>query len=1030
MAFRGLVPPDAQPAIRSLALVVSTETAPAGGSVQFKVFASTPSQIASGTIAMSFDTAVLGAFTNVTVFSATGDAAGYVNVDGNQLTAIFTSASGSIGQLPGLPILTVSMPVLAGLQQGTSTTVTIDVSNSSLNDVNGNSDSVAVKPATFRVGGSLYVASVTPAGGLLPAGSAVQIGGAGFDASTAVTWDGVDLASIQVLGAGQITVTLGAPTELTGKHLRLTNSAGEQVDFFPALSSSPADGPSNLWPLVPLPTYQIVQWNFPMGTALSEESWALLNSTPSPVSVTFLAGVENFFQPTYTATVPPGALFFPFTYQVLGTGSAAPNALFMAASAPIRMLAVESDVAAPPDTYKTYTFPPLYNGDLSGVYGLGLGPNHPVEWDWEIGGAQPERVIETPVLSYTSVPTNCQLAVTTTAAWLNVAVAQCASITLTPNVTGLARGTYSGSFTTIVTLPSYVSFASPLLITTPVVLKVSSAPFIMIDGSSGGPWTVAPGAPPPPPMIVQLSPEYGSFGPAPVQASVSTSSGGNWLSITSSSGGVPGTVTLAANPAGLGLGVYLGQLTVQTAANTVTTPFELVVATPANTTPASISFVAEAGSAEPQYPVYATLIQGSAAAVSVQTQSGGNWLTAMLAPPSGAAANFNPAGLSPGTYQGAVTITTSTGTQVQVPVTLTLTAPPAAITVAPATLVLTGSPGQTVTGTFNVTSPGTSGFFAFSGNVEIVPRSSTLSLSVVSAPLLADTPFLYVTPASVTPAVVQVQGPAPQQPGTYYASFEVTWTGGSVTVPVRLDVTPTPALPPILGALVSTASEVSGAISPGEIISLFGIGLGAGPTEFSLDAAGKVPSVLNGTQVLINGQPVPLLYASGNQVNAIVPYEVGTSGSATVQVVASGASSQPWGMPVAVAAPGVFAVGSVGVGQAAALNQDNSPNSASNPAPRGSVVQFFGTGEGLTSPANVTGGVTPGSGNSTTLPVTVMIGGIGAVVTYQGSAPAEVSGVMQVNAIIPAGVTPGGAVPVVIQVGNQKSQSGMTIAVR
>jgi uncharacterized protein (TIGR03437 family) len=93
------------------------------------------------------------------------------------------------------------------------------------------------------------------------------------------------------------------------------------------------------------------------------------------------------------------------------------------------------------------------------------------------------------------------------------------------------------------------------------------------------------------------------------------------------------------------------------------------------------------------------------------------------------------------------------------------------------------------------------------------------------------------------------------------------------------------------------------------------------------------------------------------------------------------------------------------------------------------VVQFFGTGEGLTSPANVTGGVTSGS-NSTTLPVTITIGGIGAMVTYQGSAPGEVAGVLQVNAVVPAGVTPGAAVPVVIQVGNWKSQSGIAIAVR
>jgi len=1029
-------PLAAQTAGRSLTLVVSSETAPAAGWVQFKVFASVPCQIASGAITMSIDSRFFELVTNVTAFSAAGDAAGYVYFSGNQLTANFTSPSGSIGQLPGLPVLAVSMPVLPGLQPGASTAVTVDVSSSNLNGIDGKAYSLAVTPATFQVGGSLSVQSVTPAGGPLAAGASVQISGVGFDDSTVATWDGVVLASVQRVGASQIVVTLGAPTEMTGKHLRLTNSAGAQVDYFPALSSWPADQGSNLWPLVPLPTYQFAEWNFAQGTALSEQSWALLNQTSSPVSVAFFPGVMNFFAPTYTATIPPGELYFPFEYQVLDSPYGTPNSLYMAASAPIRMLAVESDVAAPPDTYHTYTFPPIPETDLSAVYAMGLGPNHPVEWDWEVGGAQPQPVVERPVLYRVDMPTNCQFAVTTTAAWLNISVVQCTSITLTPNVTGLAPGTYSASFTTTVTLPPQVSFASPVVIATPVVLKVSAAPFIEFGGNSGGPFSVAPGGPPPTPLTIQVLPAYGSYGPAPFQASVSTSSGGNWLSITSSSGTVPGAVTLAANPAGLGPGLYSGQLTVQSGANTVSVGVGLQIATPASgASPASLSFVAEAGAAEPQYPVYVGLTQGKVAAVSVQTQSGGNWLTAVPYQPISSETtrsvevNANPAALGPGTYQGVVTITPTAGAQVQVPVTLTLTAPPPGMTVTPASLVLSAAAGQTVSGTFNVTSPGGAGFFGFTYSTTVVPWSSSLYASVVSSSLLEDTNLQYSVPAPVTPAVLAISGTAPLQPGTYYTGIDVTWTGGSVTVPIRLDVAPSSAAPPILGSMVNAASETPGAISPGEIVSLFGIGLGPGPSQFALDASGKVPSTLAGTQVLINGQAAPILYASGDQVNAILPYEVGPTGTATIQVVAGGGASQPWGVPLAEAAPGVFAMGSMGVGQAAALNQDNSVNSASNPAARGSVVQFFGTGEGLTSPANVTGGVTSGS-NSTTLPVTITIGGIGAMVTYQGSAPGEVAGVLQVNAVVPAGVTPGAAVPVVIQVGNWKSQSGIAIAVR
>ena len=57
------------------------------------------------------------------------------------------------------------------------------------------------------------------------------------------------------------------------------------------------------------------------------------------------------------------------------------------------------------------------------------------------------------------------------------------------------------------------------------------------------------------------------------------------------------------------------------------------------------------------------------------------------------------------------------------------------------------------------------------------------------------------------------------------------------------------------------------------------------------------------------------------------------------------------------------------------------------------------------------------------------IGGIPANVNFAGGAPGTVAGVFQVNAQIPAGVTAGSAVPVVVQVGSSNSQPNVTIAV-
>ena len=59
-----------------------------------------------------------------------------------------------------------------------------------------------------------------------------------------------------------------------------------------------------------------------------------------------------------------------------------------------------------------------------------------------------------------------------------------------------------------------------------------------------------------------------------------------------------------------------------------------------------------------------------------------------------------------------------------------------------------------------------------------------------------------------------------------------------------------------------------------------------------------------------------------------------------------------------------------------------------------------------------------------------MIGGREATVTYAGGAPGLVLGVVQVNVVVPGGVPPGNSVPVVMTVGGEASQSGVTLAIQ
>jgi uncharacterized protein (TIGR03437 family) len=229
-------------------------------------------------------------------------------------------------------------------------------------------------------------------------------------------------------------------------------------------------------------------------------------------------------------------------------------------------------------------------------------------------------------------------------------------------------------------------------------------------------------------------------------------------------------------------------------------------------------------------------------------------------------------------------------------------------------------------------------------------------------------------------------------------------------------------------SVVNSASNATGAIAPGEIITIFGTLLG--PSTLVVNgpnASGVYPTQLAGTSVSINGTAAPMVYASATQVAAVVPYEI-TGSSAQVTVAYQGATSSPATVAVAASNPALFTVGS-GSGPAAVLNQDGTLNSAANPAKIGTIIVLYATGEGQTTPPGIDGQVTATGTVKPVLPVSFTVGGQTAGLLYAGEAPGEIAGVMQLNLTIPAGVQPGSAVPVVVQVGDASSPTGVTIAV-
>jgi uncharacterized protein (TIGR03437 family) len=234
---------------------------------------------------------------------------------------------------------------------------------------------------------------------------------------------------------------------------------------------------------------------------------------------------------------------------------------------------------------------------------------------------------------------------------------------------------------------------------------------------------------------------------------------------------------------------------------------------------------------------------------------------------------------------------------------------------------------------------------------------------------------------------------------------------------------------PVIGQVVNSASSLGGPLAPGELISIYGSDLG--PSQLAgaqLDSSGHLVKNLGGTQVLFNNAAAPLIYARADQVGAIVPIAVAGQSSVTIKVQYHNQSTPVFQAPVTATAPGVFTLDQSGHGPGAILNQDGSINGSSNPAARGSIVVLWGTGEGLSKP-DLPEDELPASPLPEPLnPVTVMIGRQKADLLYAGAAPG-LAGVIQINARVPSGITPGN-VPVVVTIGSASSQAGVTLAVK
>jgi uncharacterized protein (TIGR03437 family) len=227
--------------------------------------------------------------------------------------------------------------------------------------------------------------------------------------------------------------------------------------------------------------------------------------------------------------------------------------------------------------------------------------------------------------------------------------------------------------------------------------------------------------------------------------------------------------------------------------------------------------------------------------------------------------------------------------------------------------------------------------------------------------------------------------------------------------------------PPPVGvplALVNAASQGQGAVAPGEIVTIYGTGIGpASGLTGTLDATGLMGNLLGGAEVRFDGVPAPLFYAQASQINAQVPYTIAGESVTQIAVLYQGQTVGTLSLPVVAAAPALVTT---------SINQDGSYNSASAPAARGTIVTFFGTGEGLTNGANIAGQPAAAPYPAPLLAVTLTVAGIPAQLLYAGEAP-NYSGLLQVDAVMPGGFVPSGPVAVLLILGTVPPSPPITV---
>lgn len=933
-------------------------TVPSGANGQLQFTLSMPEAFGSLVLTADLDPAIFAEVVSVSGVSAMGDATGYVTVDKLHVEVHLWSRLKGLGRVAGQPVVIVNARTLPGVAAGRRAVLNAQMFASD-STIGTSADRVAFDADAVTIGGTLSVSDAR-----LESASAVRVRGTGFGSGTTLTIEGAVVSDVSVLSEQELVVTLGGSTEIVGKRVSIRKANGETADFYPTVFAGAPDT-SNRLPIFPQQPQQYAIADY---IRLRYGTVFLGNTTSDTVDVEVVAtDTSRSVLRTTAFTLRPGESWSGLTTDLGAYASS--SYLYVYASAPVLMLQlmhVDSAFSIPPATYD-------YAAPFMQTQAPRLGFSNPpdnVSWVWQTGTALP--VAKTIKLTGAAGSSTFNFQLDKSGGdWFTASTSSnsvCSSytncspseITVRANPNGLAPGIYRGTVTLTPTANRIRTDVSPVVI--PVALTITASPFTKT--AVGYAIFTQPGG-----SLTQTQAILPDIIPGALTVSVLAGTDRNWLTATPAAGTSPATVTLTANPAGLGPGTYSGHVVIQGSGNAQIIETLLFVYSGVRLRAAD-TYLQFGGSDTQVIAVTpdcqlsgcpATLPTFLPFTASANTNSGGNWLS-VTAASDRISVSTNAEGLKPGNYTGSVTVRSpSLPGSLEIPVVLIISdghAP--ALLTSPTSVDLVAGRGD-----------------AGSQQYLCVSSDSTPTTFEVHALTKGSGNWLRIelSQAVTNSCGLTLSADASQlDVGVYTGEVIITAAGQSVSVPVTLRVTQRWQPFPFIGTVVNAASLRAGSITGGEIVTIFGSALG--------------------NNVLVDGIPAQVLYASDQQVNAVVPETVRGSASTKVEV-----GSASWILPVSSAVPGVFGV----------LNQNDTLNSMSNPAGTGSILQVFGTGFDAGA-------------------VTVSIAGKRADVLFAGQAPGAVTGLFQVNVMLPAEAGFGDAVPLVIQVSGVGTEVPVALA--